>query len=56
VSCPTEALFFAAAPPEPLLPKFNQARGRKFRYGHSLRATVLAAFSAKASTKFSEIS
>jgi hypothetical protein len=57
VSCPTEALFFAAVSPEPLLPG-NLARPSRVKVPlrPQLTGTVSAAFSAKASTKFSEIS
>jgi hypothetical protein len=57
VSCPTEALFFAAAPPEPLLlPNFSQALAveelaRARAYGRGL----LAVFS-EAATKFGQLS
>jgi hypothetical protein len=57
VSCRTEALFFAAIPPEPLLPrKFGQAlavesSATATAYEDSFSAT----FSARASTKFSEV-
>ena len=57
VSCPTEALFFAA--PKAfglLLPKFSQALAVESSATATAYGTVSATFFAKASTKFSEIS
>ena len=58
VSCPTEALFFAARKlPELLLPqRFSQALAVESSATATAYGTVSAIFFAKASTKFSEIS